>query len=345
MALNLFNDNKESQSKVFIVAEIGSNHCQSIDIAKETIHAAKESGADAVKFQTLSLEHVYHCPSQEIIALHKLIDISNNFFEEIKKFSDTLGIDIFTAPTYLSAVDFLEKKNVNLYKIASPQVACFPQLIKKVAQTGKPILFSTGLATYSEVQRAVNIITQFHNRYIILHCNTIYPTPAKLVNLGRIKIYEKMFNAFVGFSDHTQGIHISLAAVAMGAKAIEKHFILDKKISTPDACVSLTPNEFLNMTKSIRDIEIASQSNPRTYLENEEIDFLDKVRYKLVLNKPKKKGDIFLHSDFSYKRATGGIDCSLEPIIIENFVARCDIESESLLEFPMLQSLEGGFRE
>lgn len=329
--------NKILGSNTFLIAEIGSNHCQSLNLAKETVQAAKESGADAVKFQSLSLNDLYLNPSNSIRDLHKQIDLSTDFFTELKDFCDKQEVIFFSSPTYLTSVDFLCSLNVELFKIASAQSATFPQLINKVAKTHRPVLLSTGLSTYSEVQRAVKIITKFHNDFVILYCNSLYPTPASLVNLGRMIAYQFMFNAIVGFSDHTEGNHIAIAAVAMGAKVIEKHFILDKTLQSPDACVSLSPEEFRSMSQSIREVELAIATKPRLDLEANETRFLDEVRYKLVVETSKSKGESLKPCDFSYKRAKGGIDCSLESLVVDNFFLKSDITSGTLLEFSMLE--------
>lgn len=328
---------KKNLDKVFIVAEIGSNHCQDIEIAKDTIQAAKESGADLVKLQHLSINDLYFSPSIDIIELHRKIDVKNEFFAELKEFSDSIGIQIFTAPTYLDAIDFLESVNVDLYKLASAQVATFPQLIDKVARTKKLVLLSTGLSTYSDIEKAIRIINCIHDEYIIMHCNSIYPTPAKDVYLGRMLSYKQMFDSPVGFSDHTLGIHIPIAAVALGARVIEKHFILDKNIDSPDALVSLSPCEFSLMVEHIREVENAIRNKPRINLEESEESFLSKIRYKLILKNSKKTGDGFSRTDFLYRRAETGIDCSLEQLVINNFIAQCDLSEGTLLEFSMLK--------
>lgn len=328
-------------NRTYIIAEVGSNHCQDLVLAKETIEAAKKSGSDAVKFQHIDIDQLYLNPSSSLIELHKKIDITNNFFLELKCFADSIGIEIFTAPTYLEAIDFLESINIQTYKIASAQVSTFPQLIEKVARTKKKVFLSTGLSTYSDIERAVKIITSFHQNYILMHCNSLYPAPPKKVNLGRIETYRKAFGCSVGFSDHTLGIHIPIAAVTLGASAIEKHFTLDKSIDSPDLVVSLDPLEFSRMVNSIREVEEALESQPRLYLEEEENSFLSQVKYKLVVAKPKKAGESFSFSDFYYRRCTTGIDCCLEQFIVDNFVPQIDLEKDTLLEFAQLKVKDG----
>lgn len=329
-------------NRTYIIAEVGSNHCQDLVLAKETIEAAKKSGSDAVKFQHIDIDQLYLDPSSSLVDLHKKIDITNDFFLELKHFADRIGIEIFTAPTYLEAIDFLESINIGVYKIASAQVSTFPQLIEKVARTKKKVFLSTGLSTYSDIERAVKTITSFHQNYILMHCNSIYPTPLEKVNLGRIEIYRRTFGCSVGFSDHTLGIHVPIAAVALGAKAIEKHFILDKSIDSPDSIVSLDLLQFSEMVTCIREVEKALMSQPRLYLEDEENLFLSKIKYKLILGNSKKAGDSFTYSDFYYRRCERGIDCSLEEFVIENFVPQFDLEKDTVLEFSLLKGRTNG---
>ncbi len=324
-------------NRTYIIAEIGSNHCQDLVLAKETIEAAKKSGADAVKFQHIDIDKLYLTPSSSLVDFHKKIDITNNFFLELKHFADKIGIEIFSAPTYLEAIDFLESINVQMYKIASAQASTFPQLVEKVAKTKKKVFLSTGLSTYSDIERAIKIITSFHQNYILMHCNSLYPTPPEKVNLGRIEIYRKAFSCSVGFSDHTLGIHVPIAAVALGARVIEKHFILDKSIDAPDSIVSLDLSQFSEMVTCIREVEEALMSQPRLYLEKEENLFLSKIKYKLVLRNSKKAGDAFTHSDFYYRRCERGIDCSLEELVIKDFVPQFDLEKNTVLEFSLLK--------
>jgi sialic acid synthase SpsE len=296
--------------KTFIIAEIGSNHNQSLDLAYQTIDAAVEAGADAVKFQSLNVDKLYHEPSDAIIALHKRIDLPEEWHKPLKDYCDKKNILFFSSPTYLESVDLLEDLNVSLYKLASAQIGTFPQIIKKVAQTGKPVILSTGLVNYSELEKVVRIFMEAKNdKLVILHCNSLYPTPYDRVCLPLMDTYQKMFNCIVGFSDHTDGISIPIAAVARGAKVIEKHFALSRELPVPDAAYSLEPAEFKLMVDGIRATEKALAENVRVDIQPEEAKFRNAIRTSLVLNRDMEKGALLTESDFIFRRNSQGVDC------------------------------------
>uniref|UniRef100_UPI00404B58C8 N-acetylneuraminate synthase family protein n=1 Tax=Fulvivirga sp. TaxID=1931237 RepID=UPI00404B58C8 len=211
--MNVFQQIRGSNS-TFVIADIGSNHMQDLILAKESIDAAAEAGADAIKFQSIQLNELYLDPDPATAAFIKKLEFPEEWHYILKEYCDAKGIIFFSSPTYLRAVDLLEEVNVPLYKIASAQVGTFPQIVEKVAALQKPVIFSTGIAAYDEVVQAVRIFEKHHNyEYIILHCNSIYPTPPERVNLQMIKTYQAMFHQPVGYSDHTVGIHIASAAV------------------------------------------------------------------------------------------------------------------------------------
>jgi len=296
--------------KSFIIAEIGANHCQSLQLAYEHIDAAKECGADAVKFQSIDLDELYYKPSAETIALHKQIDFPEEWHSLVKEYCDKKDIVFFSTPTYLKSIDLLEEINVSLYKLASAQVGTFPQLVKKVAEAGKPVILSTGLVSYGELERVVKIFNEAGNpNFIILHCNSIYPTPFHKVHLQLMDTYRKMFGCIVGFSDHTEGIAIPTAAVALGAKVIEKHFVLDKNMPSPDAPIAIEPPVFKEMVAAIRAVEQATAPYSRTEIYAEEKGFKDKIATRLFLKTGKKAGETLAESDLTFLRYTEGIDC------------------------------------
>ena len=326
---------------VLIIAEIGSNHNRDLNIAKESVYAAAESGADAVKTQFLNVEEQYFNPSQEIIDLHRKIDMDEEWHAELKACCDSEGILFLASPTYLRAVDMLEEMGVDLYKLASAQAGTFPRIVEKVASTGKPIILSSGIVSYGELEKAVRLIeSKGNNDYIILHCNSIYPCPPDKVNLPLIRTYIEMFGCPVGFSDHTLDISIPAAAVALGASVIEKHFILDKKIITPDSEFSLDPRQFSQMVRGIRDVEKALTGHARTIIEPEEKRFKQKILYRLIAKKEKSEGDSFAADDFVYKRNPEGIDCREEKVVVENFCAAEPIAKDSLIRWNQLKGRE-----
>jgi len=325
---------------VYIIAEIGSNHNQSLELAKESILAAKESGADAVKFQSINVNELYYKPLKSTINLHKKIDFDEKWHFILKKFCDTHSIAFFSSPTYLKAIDILEGINVVCYKLASAQIGTFPQLVKKVAETGKPVFLSTGIVLRKELDRVIDIFKNAgNNKYILLHCNSIYPTPYEKVHLNLITSYKKQYNCVVGFSDHTIGTHVPGFAVSRGARIIEKHFTLDKTLPVPDATFSLNPEEFKQMVAQIRIAEKVTISGQRKSLEKEENSFKESILYKLVLNKNIGKNETLNVSDFLYKRHPGGIDCRKINEIVGKKI-NSDLQKGDLLETKHLKTDE-----
>lgn len=269
--LTIGNRRVGKSSPAFIIAEIGSNHNGDLQRAKESIAAAAEAGADAVKFQSLNIDHQYFSPNDEIRELHRKIDLPESWYPKLKEECDRFQVEFFSSPAYLRSVDLLEDVGVRLYKLASAQVGTFPQIIEKVAATGKPAIMSTGIVTFSQLEQAVRIFIRNGNpSFAILHCNSIYPTPPEKVHLPLMGVYQSMFHCPAGFSDHTIGISIPLAAVALGADIIEKHFILDDSIESVDAAFSLNPEQFSEMVGGIRKIESALLPSTRTEIDPRE---------------------------------------------------------------------------
>jgi len=214
----------------------------------------------------------------------------------------------------------LEEVSVPLYKLASAQIGTFPQIVEKVAALHKPTIFSTGIAAYDEIIKAVNIFKKYDNdQFIILHCNSIYPTPANKVNLRLIDTYKYMFGNPVGFSDHTDGIHIACAAVALGANVIEKHFTLDRNLNTPD-CSSFAsdPAEFKKLVLQIREIEAAKNSfNGRLEIQKEEKDFKNSILYRCVANSDIAENTQLELADICFLRNKEGIDARELPYLLQ----------------------------
>ena len=298
--------------KTYIIADIGSNHKQELTLAKESIDAVVEAGADAVKFQSIQLDELYLNPDKQTTSFIRQLEFPEAWHQILKEYCDKKGIVFFSSPTYLRAVDLLEEVNVPIYKLASAQIGTFPQIVEKVAALQKPVIFSTGIATNSEVIKVVEIFKKYQNdKYIILHCNSIYPTPPGMVNLQMIKTYEQMFGNPVGFSDHTIGTHIAGAAVAMGAKVIEKHFTLDRNLNTPDSNdFACDPPELKKLIADIRAIESASVNfNDRMDLQNEELFFKNSIEYKIVSQSTIEKDEIIESHHLNFLRNKNGINC------------------------------------
>ena len=326
------------QGRTFIIAEVGSNHCGELNLAKEHIAAASQIGADAVKFQSLNLNEQYYKPSLEIKEIHKLIDFEENWHYELNTYANSLGIIFSSSPTYLRAVDLLCEAQVGFIKIASAQLSLFPQLLKKIAKIKIPVLISSGISDYAELDNAVKIFEkEGKNNYGIFHCNSIYPTPPEKVNLNRITTYKKMFKCPIGFSDHTEGIAITCAAVAKGAQMIEKHFLIDRSIKTPDSIFSLSIEEFKQMILDIRSIESSLGESYKYEIESSEKKFKDKIKYKLILNKDKIINENLSPNDFLYLRNQSGIEVNYEDLICNNFVISKNLEKNTLLKWSDLR--------
>ncbi len=262
-------ENFKLGQKVYIIAELSANHGHDIILAKRTIKAAKESGADAIKIQTYTADTLTINCDNEYFKLNNgtiwdgqtLYDLYNEAYTpwewhgELFKYAKEIGITIFSTPFDKTAVDFLEQLNVPVYKIASFEIVDIP-LIKYIASKGKPIIISTGIATLSDIEEAVNICKSVGNdQIILLKCTSSYPAKIEDADLNTIPNMKETFGVEVGISDHTLGSTVPVVSVALGAKVIEKHFILDKSIGGPDASFSMEPKEFKKMVVSIREAE------------------------------------------------------------------------------------------
>ncbi len=256
---------------VFIIAELSANHLGDFDLAVDTIKAMKESGADAVKMQTytpdtmtLNCDNDYFKIKQDTLwdgstfyELYKEAYMPWEWQPELKKIAEKLGLIAFSSPFDKTSVDFLEEMNVPAYKIASFEITDIP-LIEDVASCGKPVIISTGIAEFSDIKLAIETCQKQGNDQIaLLKCTSSYPAPIGSVNLKTIPDMAETFKTIVGLSDHTLETAIPLGAVALGAKIIEKHFILDRKMEGPDSKFSSEPEEFRSMVNSVRALETA----------------------------------------------------------------------------------------
>jgi pseudaminic acid synthase len=289
--------NFDIDKKVFIIAELSANHYGDIEIAKKTIKKAKECGADAIKLQTYTADTMtIDCKKDDFILksgtlwdgkslyeLYKEAYTPWEWHEELFEYARSIGIDIFSTPFDKSAVDFLEKFNPSAYKIASFEISDY-ELIRYTASKQKPIIISTGIATIDEILDAVEICKKEGNENIILlKCTSSYPAPLEDVNLKTIANMKETFGVEVGFSDHTLGVTAPIVAVSLGARVIEKHFILDKNLDSADKDFSLDPTEFSKMVKAVRDTE----------------KLLGKVDYSM--NEKKQKNRVFARSLYVVK--------------------------------------------
>jgi len=271
MNFKIGNFNTAAENKVFIVAELSANHNHSYDLAVQSIRAIKSCGADAVKVQTYTADTLtidsnkdYFKIQQGTIwdgaTLYQLYQTAYTPWEwqpKLKQLAEDLGLIFFSTPFDNSSVDFLENINVPAYKIASFEIVDIP-LIEYTASKGKPIIISTGIATEEEIKDAVEACRRSGNNQIaLLKCTSEYPAKIEDANLKMIPLLASKFNVIAGLSDHTLSTTVPIAATAMSARIIEKHFILDKKIGGPDSSFSLEPAEFKKMVDEIRQVEKA----------------------------------------------------------------------------------------
>ena len=253
----------------YIIAEMSANHNQDFAEAVKIIEAAKEAGADAVKLQTYTPDTITIDCDNEYFRIQgtlwdgqRLYDLYGKAFTpwdwqpKLKALANGMGLDLFSAPFDETAVDFLENMNVPAYKIASFEIVDLP-LIRKVAQTGKPVILSTGMATQSEIGEAVEILRDHGSRMVLLKCTSVYPALPDEMNLRTIPDLAKAFQVPVGLSDHSMDAAVPVAAVALGACVIEKHLTLSRAVPGPDSAFSLEPKEFKEMVEAVRTAEKA----------------------------------------------------------------------------------------
>lgn len=260
-----------NNKKVFIVAELSANHNNDFNLAVKTVEAMAKSGADAVKVQTytadslsLDMHNKYFGPIKKGLwrevrpyELYKRAAMPWEWQPKLKKITEGLGMTFFSSPFDLEAVDFLEKLDIDLYKVASFEITDTP-LIKRIAKIGKPIIFSTGLAETADIKLALDSCREERNKQVtLLKCTSQYPADISDANLLTIPDMAKRFGVNVGVSDHSEGFMVPVVATALGGKVVEKHFILDRSIGGPDAAFSMEPNEFKYMVEQVRKTEKA----------------------------------------------------------------------------------------
>lgn len=306
---------------VFIIAEAGVNHNGSIDIAKKLIDAASDSGADAIKFQTFKAEslvtkNAHKAPYQKESSdkqnsqydmLKKLeLDVSGH--EELIAYCKNKCITFVSSPFDSDSIKLLDNMNLEIFKVPSGEITNLPYL-RCIGKLNKKIIISTGMSDMREVNDALNILiksgTQKKN-ITVLHANTEYPTPMEDVNLKAMVEIGNKFNVSYGYSDHTIGIEVDIAAVAMGASCIEKHFTLDKMMEGPDHKASLEPNELKKMVLAIRNIEVALGDSQKK-ASRSEMQNIPAVRKSIVASRDISKGEIFSENNLTTKRPGNGI--------------------------------------
>lgn len=305
--------------RCFVIAEAGVNHNGSVELAKRLVDAALEAGADAVKFQTWVTEKliVADAPMAEYqkqnvgqdssqFEMLKQLELSYDDFREIKEYADGAGILFFSTPDEEDSADFLDELGVPLFKIGSGEVTNIP-FLRHIGNKGKPIVLSTGMSTLGEVEAAVRAIEATGNRQLVLlHCVSDYPADPADCNLKAMQALKTAFQYPVGFSDHTLGIHVPIAAVAMGACVLEKHLTLDTSLPGPDQAMSLQTGGFAEMVKALNSVQKAMGTGRKTPT-NPELDTKLVVQKTIVAARDLPEGKVLQTEDLMVRRASGGL--------------------------------------
>ena len=304
---------------VCIIAEAGVNHNGSYDLAIQMVDAAKAAGVDYIKFQTfnpskLVSRFAYKAEYQkeatgsdesQLEMLEKLT-LSQDNFRNLKAYCDELGIGFISTPFDFESIDFLEKLDMDFWKVPSGEITNLPYL-ERIGKTGRRVVLSTGMSDMGEIKAAVDILEANGTKDIVLlHCNTQYPTPYNDVNLKAMLHIKEETGKAVGYSDHTCGIEVPIAAVALGATVIEKHFTLDKNMEGPDHKASLDVQELTDMVKSLRNIECALGDGVKRISKSEQGN-ISVARKSIVAKTNIRKGDIFSVDNITVKRPGSGI--------------------------------------
>lgn len=308
----------QDENKTLIIAEAGVNHNGSLKIAKDLVKEAKSAGADIVKFQTFNVEMIASKQAgmaeyqkentgktQSQQEMLKKLSLSQNDFIELAEYCKKIGIQFLSTPFDIESIHFLNDLQ-SIWKIPSGEITNYPYLVE-IAKTGKPVIMSTGMAALKEVEEAVGVLHDHGSGEIsLLHCTTEYPTPIDEVNLRAMLTMKDRFGCKVGYSDHTEGIEVAIAAVAMGAIVIEKHFTLDKKMEGPDHKASMEPDELKAMVKAIRNIEKAVGTGEKRPSPSE-IKNMVIARKSIVARRDIKQGEVLTEDNITTKRPGNGI--------------------------------------
>ena len=327
--------------ETFIIAEAGVNHNGSMQLAYEMVEQARIAGVNAIKFQTFKAESLVskfaqmasyqkkntNSEESQLSMLRKL-ELTYDNFRELKSHCDKAGILFISTPFDFDSIDFLNDLEIPLWKVPSGEVTNL-LFLEKIAQTRKEVILSTGMSTLDEIAAAVEVLSSCR-KITLLHCSTIYPTPLESVNLAAMETMKDRFSMDIGYSDHTLGIEISLVAVGMGAKIIEKHFTLDKNMEGPDHKASLNPEELKALVEGIRRIEIALGDGVKSPTPAERDNMLV-ARRSIVAKKAIEKGDVFSKDNLTIKRPGIGIS-PMEWYNVIGKISNRDYEEDEIIE-------------
>lgn len=334
--------------KIYIIAEIGCNHCGDYNLAYEMVNTAKKCGVDAVKFQTFKASELIskYAPKAEYqiqttgdadsqLEMTRKLELAPSDYLKLRDYALSLGLDVFSTPFDMNSVDFLESNNQKLWKIPSGEITNLPMLerIAKIKIDGKKIILSTGMSTISEIHEAVNILCKYESpqNIIILHCNTEYPTPDADVNISAItKLHEEFPQFKIGFSDHSVGSIAAVGAAMLDIVLIEKHFTLDKNFPGPDHKASATPEELRDLCDNVRRIEEMRGNGNKIVTDSERRNIVI-ARKSIVARKAISKGEVFNEDNITCKRPGNGISPMSWYEVLGQQAIR-DFEEDELIE-------------
>lgn len=341
--MNLYYENKSPHT--IIIAEAGVNHNGSLELARQMVDVAAEAGVDFIKFQTFIGEKVIsrYAPKAEYqikqtgqkesqLEMVKKLELSEKDHVELVRYCHQKGVKFLSTPFDLDSIDLLVRLGLDTLKIPSGEITNLPYL-RKIGALNKELIMSTGMATLGEVEKALEILVisgTERDKISLLHCTTEYPAPVDEVNLRAIQTLQHAFQLPVGFSDHTLGIDIAIAAVAIGACIIEKHFTLDKNMEGPDHQASLEPTELKQLVKAIRNVEKAL-GHGRKIPSPSEIKNMPIARKSIVALKNITQGEIFTSDNLTVKRPGNGISPMMWDYVLGKRAPR-DFKEDELIE-------------
>lgn len=331
---------------VLVIAEAGVNHNGSLALAKQLVDKAAEAGVDFVKFQTFKSEKLVSKSARQAeyqqrnigkkdegqLAMLKKLELSHDDHEELISYCHQKGIRFFSTAFDMDSIEYLHSLNIALWKIPSGEITNYPYL-KKIASFHEDVILSTGMCELSDIEAALKVLVDGgvkKEQITVLHCNTEYPTPFRDVNLKAMLEIGERFGVKTGYSDHTQGIEVPVAAVALGAAVIEKHFTLDRNMEGPDHKASLEPDELKAMVSAIRNIEQALGTGHKQISESERKN-MEIARKSIVAACAVRKGDVFTEENLTVKRPGTGISPMRWNDVIGKVATR-DYEEEDLIE-------------
>ena len=319
-------------NRTLVIAEAGVNHNGDLNLALRLVEAAANAGADVVKFQTFVSEEIATDQAEKAKYQKQTTESAESQLEMLQKLELTTeqhiqlqdhckkcAIEFLSTAFDLESIDMLKSLNIKRWKIPSGEITNLAYL-RRVGFQKQPVILSTGMANLGEIEAAIDVLEQAgttRNQITVLHCTTEYPAPFDEVNLRAMQVIGQAFGVAVGYSDHTDGISVPIAAVAMGANVIEKHFTLDRKMLGPDHKSSLEQDQFSLMVKSIREVEQALGNGIKRPTASE-LSNMSVARKSLVASKPIKKGDMFCSANITSKRPGTGIS----PMLIDEIIGR-----------------------